>query len=347
MQDSSNGRRAVIKVLAIVGFLATITVGVWFMVQVVGALPGAFSSLASIANSLNTNRGEEELTVATGRSIVNSDELFTISWTTLDREGTYQFSYACTEGISLDVETENGTLVPVPCGEVRSLPEGENTLDVRIASERRRFSDVPFTIAFVESDEVVTERTNKVTVVNATIPLSAELAENGESTSTDETSEGTEEEDTVTEQPTTPSPTSAPRPTPQTTPQVITVMPQSDENGFTDLAIRYLGIGELDDDTFVPRATLDNDTRGALKFEVKNIGTKTSEEWAFTVNLPSGFEYESDEQAALKPNERVEFTLGFSPSESEDDADISAEIFADEDTNSRNDRFTWSVEVTD
>jgi hypothetical protein len=350
MNETPKARSAVIKVLAIVGFLATITIGVWVMVQVARVLPDTFSSLASIANSINSYRPGEELTVVTERSIINSGDLFTISWSELEQSGTYTFSYACTDGISLDVRTGTGAFVPVTCGETRSLPEGAHTLEVRVASEKRRFSDIPFTIAFTDADtDETTERMSKVTIVNATIPLSADVAveETDEEETADESPADVADGNDDTPTPVPPSPGgSASTPT---TPaeQVVSIMPQSHEDGFTDLSIRYLGIGELVDDSFVARATIDTDARGALKFEVKNIGTKTSGNWTFEVTLPSGVEFESDKQVPLKPNERVEFTMGFDPQGETGVASVSGEVFEDADTNSRNDRFTWSVEVTD
>lgn len=345
-----------IKTLAIVGFLATIILSVWLMVQVVRIIPNAFSSLASIADSISNYRGEEgdELTIATGKSIVNSGESFQIAWTDLERDGTYNFGYSCTEGIAVDVRVSGDRIEEVPCGELYEIPNGQFSLDVIVTSEKARFTDIPFSILFMDTEEedVTFEENSKVTVVNATIPQSAERIaeeesddEEDEEIATDTEDEDEEEDEEVATTPARPAPTPAPKPKPTNT--VISYIPTSQANGFTDLSARFIGIGELDGNDFTPRATLEADENGALKFEVKNIGTKTSEEWAFEVMLPSGFVYESDEQSPLKPNERVEFTLGFFPTEDDGNALIEMRLETDNDTNSRNDSFTWSVRITD
>ncbi len=81
---------------------------------------------------------------------------------------------------------------------------------------------------------------------------------------------------------------------------------------------------------------------GAIQFEVKNYGTKTSEKWTFDVKLPDGSTYTSKKQAPLKPNERAVLTIGFL---SDDDTSHTFVVTLDEDTdrNARNDRFSKVV----
>jgi len=340
-QATHESKTVVIKTLAIIGFIATITLSVWVAVQVVRVIPNAFSSsLASIADSISNYRTVDELVVTTEKSIVNTGESFEILWNDLEREGNYHFTYVCVEGVSLDIRAADGNVVHMNCTDTLTVPENVHSIEVLASSEKRRFTDVPFSVAFtdLDTDDELFSEDSKVTVVNATIPQSADLAADN-STS--------EEEITVV----TPQPTpaeEAPTPAkPITIETSVSFLPTSHEDGFTDLKMSYLGVGSLDDNVFTPKATFVTGTKGALKFEVKNIGTKTSDDWTFTATLPSGFVFNSDTQAALKPNERAEFTLGFDVVAEESTQKIKATLTEENDTNETNDSFNWSVKVTD
>jgi hypothetical protein len=339
MNETHDAKTAVIKTLAIVGFLAIALALIWTLVQGVRFVPGAFASLASIAESIQNYRPITELSVATEKSIVNSNESFQLNWTDMKRHGTYHFSYTCTEGVSLNVRGGDGDLVTIPCTEKLSLPEDVHGLFVSIESEKSRFSDVAFSVAFeTENGETLVERTGKITVVNATIPAVAE---------------NIPETPAVVEKPvskpvTKPTQVAAPIvATPVVTHTEVSYIPQSYTNGFTDLSTTFLGVGTMHGNVFTPSANYDRSERGGLKFEVKNIGTKTSDTWTFTATLPSGVTYTSDKQVALKPNEKVVFTLGFTMDESDKAKTTTLKVDTDvkNDTNSKNDSFSWSVKV--
>jgi len=349
MNDQLTAKTAIIKTLAIIGFFAVLVLLAWLLVQGVRMAPEKFASLASIIESLDVYRSSPELTVATEKNIVNSGESFKLSWTDLKESGTYNFSYTCTEGVTLTVRGGDGELVPVACTEKLSLPGTVTGLFVMLNSQKQRFTDVPLIIAFEkEGGEVRYERTARMTVVNATVPMSLV----NETVVTEETAPiPVKEEPEVTPTPKPATPVVKPAVTiPPQTAQVITVSaPVSSANGFTDLKMSFIGIGTMDGTKFTPVAVYDNDKRGGVKFEVKNIGTKTSGTWTFTTVLPSGVTYTSEPQVALKPNERVEFTLGFNF-----DADTIAKtakivstVFEKNDTNKVNDSFSWAVAITD
>jgi len=86
-------------------------------------------------------------------------------------------------------------------------------------------------------------------------------------------------------------------------------------NGKADLGIHVLGTGILDPETntFTTADIIKTTDRGAVQFEVTNLGTKTSEEWTFNAVLPTNppHTFNSDNQQVLAPGERIEFTLGF------------------------------------
>ena len=146
--------------------------------------------------------------------------------------------------------------------------------------------------------------------------------------------------------PTTPTVPTTPLPPAPTTIETVTYeVPQSDPNGQVDLAVKLLGVGELDNTgNFVKGSGMYGDERGAFQFEVKNIGTKTSGEWDFTATLTNGVEYDAPKQIALKPQERVVFVLGYGDTGSDGIHNIGVELNQN-DTNNTNNSFTWAVVV--
>jgi len=354
-ETQENTKNRVIKTLAILGLISIIIIGIWLSVQVVRVIPGAFSSLASIANSVQNNRPLSTLTIATEKSIVNAGESFNISWTNLDKEGTYSFYYTCTDGTSVEIRTANGRISAMQCDNNITLPEGDYSLDITVSSERKRFIDIPFTISFNEpnQEEPLFQKNGKVTIINATIPQSVDAAIRDtleEQPQNEIEYEGIvkqeEEEKTAIRNTTEPNtiPANSEVATPVET--VLSYIPQSRPNGFIDLEITYLGIGTLDNNNFNPSGSIDKDSRGAIRFEVKNIGTKTSGNWAFKLILPSGFAFKSDEQNGLKPNEKAVYTLGFDNSSEAGNQPIFAELNVENDNNNTNNSFRWTVKIT-
>ena len=160
-----------------------------------------------------------------------------------------------------------------------------------------------------------------------------------------------EADDEEVETPTTPT-----KPTTPTTPQQPTgvrytttyKVPVSDPNGHTDLAVKFLGVGTIDDGKFIKQDELDVDEIGAVQFEVKNIGTKTSTAWEFEMELPSGSDYSSkNKQVALKPNERSVLTILFGLPGDEGKQDFSVKVTGGGDTKTSNNSFAVKVEITD
>ncbi len=342
MTETKNSKTAAIKTLAIVGFFATIAILVWLLIQGLRVMPGAFTSLASLAESLQNYQAGDELSIATEKSIVVSGESFKVTWTDLRRDGNYEFAYTCTSGITVEIRGGEGDLITIPCTETLSLPKDVQGLFVSISSDTARFVDVPFSVTFKKNNgDTVTASDALVTVVNATIPVATEPV-----------ATTTPEKPVVAEKPKPEvkpvAPVTKPVVKPTAPAPVVTyVVPQSNPNGFTDLKMTYLGVGEMNGNTFTAKNVFDRSERSGLKFEVKNIGTKTSGTWTFTTVLPDDVVYESPTQIALKPNERVEFTLGFDL-DSETNAKtvtVKSTVFTKNDTNSKNDSFSWVVGV--
>jgi hypothetical protein len=171
-----------------------------------------------------------------------------------------------------------------------------------------------------EEDEEDDDRENNVIVV-----------ERDEDSEDDESDEGGASDDEEVGDDTTPTTPTQPA-TPQYRYRVVQTPtsfgpPASDPNGDVDLEVSILATGIIHPQkkTFIEQDFMDINDRGAVRFQVKNIGTKTSEEWKYRVNLPTDPDhtYDSDEQMGLKPGERIEYTLQFdSLSESNNELEI-------------------------
>lgn len=107
------------------------------------------------------------------------------------------------------------------------------------------------------------------------------------------------------------------KPTPTPAPiQYKTVVtyqvPVSDPNGYSDLEIAFVAVGQMSSNgKFIAAEYLKEDETNAVQFRVKNIGTKTSSDWRFEAELPNGDDLNSKNQLALKPGEVSTLTLVF------------------------------------
>lgn len=331
---------AVMKTLAIIGFLAMVAIGVVLAVKIVEYTPSAFTSLASLADSVyNQNQSDEPETIAVSQSatLINTGESLTISFEPLDETGDYSIVFDCVDGTALNQVTDEDGTKNITCGEPMSIPAFTSEVEVVITSERRRFVDVPYTLSFVSTNtlgsttEVTTE--NAVTILNTNIPSSVAMEE--------ESAEPTEVvEEPVAEEPAevvTPEPTPA---EPETTP-TVPVTP------FVDLGVRLQAVGILNGNDFVPTGNVDNDDRGAFQFVVENNGTIPSAPWTFAATFTSGAKYNSDVQTPLQPGEFAVMTVGFDNVGEPGTQRFGVTINTGIDSDVTNNNFTWAVEVTE
>lgn len=354
MNETSNDgqKTTVIKTLAIIGFIVALIVVAWLAVQAVRLAPQAFNTLAGIADGLK-NEKEPEFTIATGTNIINAGETLTISWTRPSEDGEYVFSYQCADGIAAEMRDSTGALSAIGCGVAMPLADNENSVAVIFSSEKSRFVDVPYTIGFIaDGEELAYEREGLITVVNPTISANGVAANPSSSASpdTDTTPDlglrtGTDEESYA------PTPAGTqPATVYRTVPIVVTSVPVSNPNGDTDLAVTFIGVGTYNTSTkkFTAKSSLDEDQRGALRFEVKNIGTKTSTEWYFTASLPtdSDFTYRSNANAPLAPNERQVVTLQFDNVSEDGDERIVVAVTGGNDAVAVNNSFSKRIEIS-
>lgn len=332
MNETNNSRGLAVKLLVIIGFIATIFALLWLGTLAIQALSPAFSNLASVAEIKENYKPNDELTIATEKSVINSGESFQISWTDMKQGGEFKFTYVCENGVTMLVRGEDGTLIPMQCTETLSLPPTVHGLFLSVDSRAKRFADVEFSLAFVSSQKEITHvADSKITVVNPAVPAGPEVA--GDSTDTDDTPA---------------PPVTKPATTPAPAPVYTSAYPESNPNGYTDLTVKVIGTGELRNGVFAFTGSLDPDERNAIKFDVQNKGTRTSDAWNFEITLPDGTSHKSATQVALKPSEHAVIVLEFSVEEDDEEfGKITIETHTNRDSNSGNDDAVWYVKIAD
>lgn len=281
----------ILKTFALIGFIVVIAVLMWGAVQLVQGVPNAVSFVATAFQGAQITT-TTPITLSPRENLVLTGDAATLSWNTQEVAGTYKIAYQCAKNITLSASV-NGNTLSVPCGTDTIIGrQGTDAIALTFISEERRFVEMPVTLTFIPENELLeTEsETFTFTVFNKNISIL----------------DGIEIEENVTED------TADNTPTPST-PIVTSVIPVSDPNGFINLDATYLGVGTIESNTFISSTQLETSERGAIRFEVKNIGTKTSDDWTFDITLPTDpvVTFTSETQEALKPNERSVLTLGF------------------------------------
>jgi len=321
---SPEKKNSILKTLAITGFLAIIIIIAWLSIQLVSALPNAYTSLASLAEGVSQYQQsivEPEaivpLVVTSNTTLVNSGGNVEVSWNTAQASGSYTFAYECADGVSVDLVSDGG-MQSIDCDSNYNLGDTDS-VTLAIDSAKNRYADVTYSISFLETDGASPRATGDatLTVVNNNVSNlviateeATEVAVEPEVAVVEEVSTQPEAAEVVE---TTPTPETVSTP-PVFEQEFVYTIPTSDPNGRVDLATKFIITGAISGNTF-NAGIIDEDEAGAIQFEVKNLGSKTSEDWTFTVSLPNGSTYQSDNQEPLKPNERAVLTIGFQPAE--------------------------------
>lgn len=329
--SSEHKKQSILRTLAVLGLIAIIILIAWLSVQIVQVAPSAFSSLASMAEGIRTYEEvtEEEtvpfVVVSPDETIIAGDTAL-LSWEG-DLDKTYSLSYECAASTTVSVVIEN-EVREIICGERYDLGP-VNTIELAIASETET-AELLYTIFAFEAGETEPSDAVSGTIAITNPALIAVVA--GESTSTTSSEEITEDTTVV-----------EPSPEPETVTALTFALPVSDPDGFVDLSTAFVGVGETNEGL---TTTLEQNADGVFFFSVRNIGTKTSEDWDFTVELPDGFTYRSDSQLPLKPNEQATLALTI---ETDDDNNHNfvVEIDTDEDRSRVNNEFNQRVRFVD
>ncbi len=341
---SSKTKRA--KAFIVIAFFAIIALIAWLSVQIVAYTPNAFSSLASLAQGISQYKeavfDNETLPITSGLSTIETGKSATITWKKDERPGTYTFSYSCADDVTVEIVSPEG-MRAVSCDMRYSLGDTDN-VSLVVTSKKTDPINLSYAISFMRESDIGPIRIGEQTL--AVIPA-VTLAEGDKKDGEVLGENDKKEEEFVKDEIVTPEAPKPSKPAPvmvtRPEPQVVYEIPVSNPNGFTDLATRFIGSGAIVGNKFVA-GSIKREDDGAIQFEVKNIGTKTSGTWTYTVTLPDGDTYTSPKQTALKPNERATITIGFA---TPDKASHTFSVVVDiDDKNSSNDSFKKTVNFT-
>jgi hypothetical protein len=229
----------------------------------------------------------------------------TITWKKDARAGRYTFSHACHEGIILDIVDTDG-LREITCNTAYDLGDVD-TLTFMINSTLADDVPVPYTVAFMRKNDTgpIRQGEGSVTIVDETSDVLA-INDNDAGTVLGES----DSEDFAAEQAPAPAPKPTPKVTVPSTPKITYVLPTSEPSGYIDLSTSLLQTGTLSGNTFKAGA-IEQNKDGAIRFTIKNNGTKISGKWTYRVILPDNDTYTSPLQAPLMPTEEVIITIGF------------------------------------
>ena len=298
-----------IKVMAIVGLIAILSLGAFAVTKVAPLAHDNF--LANVVQSITAifipSEEQETIEFTIDTHNLDAEKEFVLSFEhTTKRQGTYFFSYTCTDGVSIEVENALGEDEKISCGTSFLITNATKTLPITVTSTKNRFSDISVFITFIpnKQDDASVQGSTILTVTNTKVSSSTSEKEEkpntgGTGTAVVTPGKSTTETNVISGNTGGGTPTSS-----------------SDPNGVADLVVSIIATGVVDKTTnaFTPRLVEEND-RAAIRFQVENIGTKVSGAWSFIVDLPlsSGtYVYRPNElQTTLYPGERVEYTLGF------------------------------------
>lgn len=312
---SPEKKDSILKSLAIAGFIAVLLIVAWLSIQLVQSFPAALNSLASLAEGvkgyqetvLDTDPELTPLTVTANTSLLNTNDTITINWSDVRAQGTYIFTYECVDGVAVTHNSEIGDRV-IECDKNYNIGD-VNTISLVMESEKNRYADVKYTISFLRTSEDTPRAQGKNVVTLVNTDINSQYTQESEDSNEIEGELTTEFEPTTPTTPTSPSaPTEEPEPT--YTQEYVYAIPVSDPNGHIDLSTTFIDMGEIIENKFVV-GPVSVKNAGAIQFSVRNIGTKTSNDWTYSVKLPNGETYVSEDQKALKPNERALITIGF------------------------------------
>ncbi len=338
MENNTNQRQGVAgqgtRVLAILGFIAILGVGMWGSVQIARAVPNAFSAIAAAIVSITSIfvPADEIITVTTPSLSVESGKEVTLSWEHAEKSvaGSYTFRYNCADGVYFTSPAVNGSQQTIYCNVPFNFVNAGDSIVITPVSEKNRFIDIEVFVDFTPngaSTATVTGGT-VLTVVNEKVSSSP--------TTSNPTTPVTPTTPTT---PTTPStPTQPSTPTagnPSTSVHVLGNVPVgSNPNGYVDLTARVIEVGIVDKTTGVFTASstpsrIPFGARVAIRFAVENIGTKRAPQFSFNAvlpTLPSHIFSSPTIQQELNPGDRIEFTVGFDSFVDADSGEITLNI---------------------
>ena len=333
------------KWLAVVGFLALLLAMAWFIFTTIAFVPNLVATVGSLFTD-DSEPSPVELILTPETTTAAHAQPITLEWEPAPTIGSYAIWFACAEGVRIQVATPEDGTQEINCSTFYNI--GDLTaVRTTFLSETQEEVSVEYQVAFLpETDpDAQFATTGQLTIQNQALAL----ADDTDEADTDEpvTETPVEDEPAASDDDTTSEPDVTPTvpQTPQYREEVVYQVPQSDPNGTTDLAVAYRGVGTISNGSFVADSSFDSGDRGAIRFTVTNQGTRTSETWRYTAELPNGQTYRSPSQAALRPNETATISLGFRAPAERGSYPFRVNTETSRDQNRNNHSFSWSVAV--
>lgn len=327
-------------------FIGIVTILSFASIGIIRIGPGIIKAVSQAAVSLSGNFvPAPRLNLESTKYTVGSNETFTLSWTfdkNTETAGSYLMSYPCIQNMHVEImDSTSGEFRTAFCNTYINFMTDDNSVSVRALTNPRDPVTFPITVYFTKngSNTITARAQADITVAGSVIqtpnknPQPARPTNSG--TATNQTPRNTPSTRTYT----------------VTQNQPITATPRSYGQGI-DLTPRIIATGIVSTSTgeFIPKKQINYRERGAIKFEIENVGDKTSTEWSFSMILPTYPEYTflSEQQPPLAPGDKVEYTMAFDSIKREEKADFL--INADNtgsvnDTNRSNNIKRGSIEV--
>ncbi len=288
------------NILAVIGVIFLFSLGAWGTIKLTGISPQSLVAAVSNITSIFVPAKNEPVTFNLKTHNVEVGTPFVLTWAhKTSQSGTYAFQYECREDISVETLNTDGVVQEITCDSPFSLEKKDNSIILNFFSSQDRFVDLPITVMFVSknSTEATQQGSTILTLINKKIQGEGSSLQEKSTTKAGSVSRGVKTNET----------------------RLINTKNNVASNplGTPDLKVRVLATGIVDKVTndFTPSTAIKKDERTAIRFEVRNIGTKESGPWTFIIDLPltSGtYVFRPDnKQRSLKPGERVEYTLGF------------------------------------
>jgi len=303
MEGYEKFKNPIIKILAVIGAVAILSLGGFLTITVLTKVPRILTNLTAQVVSITQNFIPAErivLTLDNENPRDGDGVILTFEHLSKKEDGSYSFFYECKEGVRLEREVNSQNEI-IFCNTPYNFVNSNNTISFRVFSTKSQLIDVPLSINFVKNNsDRISKRGKAVLRVNndsvqegGTILV---VGNRGESTTRREAGEKIEETTLFND-------------------STEVISGTSDPNGMVDLRPKILEVGEIDRTTneFTATSSIEFGKRGAVKFEIENIGTKASGSWTFNVVLPTfpAHIYHSKSQTPLLPGDRIEYTIGF------------------------------------
>lgn len=298
-EEQSTFRDITNKTFAIIGVVAVLLVGMWLAVNAVTMVPRLASMLASAMVSMSSIFVPGERIEISVSDVIENEKPFTLSWDHINKsdKGTYAFSFVCAEDLYFTSSLSTGGEI-ITCNTPFQSAELKGNITLTPHTKAIKDLDTTFIVAFVEAGSTtasaesrvaatVTAKSSTVTTPKPTTPVTG----------------------------VTPKPPKTPGTTTTNTYTYTGTSTPSNPNGVVNLRGKVIAVGVLDRTTgeFTASTSINISARVGVKFEIENIGTRTSSAWSFIAQLPTTpfHSFQSAAQIPLAPGDKIEYTLGF------------------------------------